>query len=310
MMPRLIRIAPLILGVSTLYATTLFTPLPQEVAYDKNKAILGKKLYMDTKLSKDGTVACVSCHELQDGSGVDHLPTSTGIKGQQGPVNAPTVYNAVYNFVQFWDGRAKDLQEQAAGPVENPVEMGDTFSNVIQKLKNDEAYVKLFEKIYDGKITKETITDAIAEFEKALVTPNSKFDQFLRGNKDALNEIEKEGFALFQSKGCVSCHNGINLGGNLYQKAGVFEQFPQTDNFTGRYAVTGDEKDKYFVKVPTLRNISKTAPYFHHGRTSDLRTAVMQMGYYQLGISMSLEEADKIVAFLKTLEGEVPEIAK
>lgn len=312
-MKKIIRVVSLLTGlagVSALCASSLFAPLPQHVDFDKEKAILGKKLYLDPKLSKDGTVACINCHVLQDGSGVDHLSTSTGIKGQKGPVNAPTVYNAVFNFVQFWDGRAKDLQDQAGGPVENPLEMGDNFPDVIQKLKNDPQYVSAFEKVYGGKITKETITDAIAEFEKALVTPNSRFDQFLRGDKEALSKSEKEGFTLFQSKGCVSCHNGVNLGGNLYQKAGVFEKFPQTDNFTGRYAVTGDEKDKYFVKVPTLRNISRTAPYFHHGKTPDLRTAVVQMGYYQLGISLSLDEADKIVAFLKTLDGEVPEIAK
>jgi len=299
------------LVISTfLQGASLFTPLPQKVEYDKAKADLGKLLYMDTRLSGDGTVACISCHELAKGAGVDSLSTSTGIRGQKGPVNAPTVYNARYNFVQFWDGRAKDLQDQAGGPVENPVEMGAKFPEVIKRLNEDENYVKLFKELYHDTITKEHITHAIAEFEKALVTPNSKFDQYLRGDKQALNETEKKGFQLFNDKGCAACHNGINMGSNLYQKAGIFEKFPETDNFTGRYNVTKDEKDKYFVKVPTLRNIARTAPYFHHGKTPDLRTAVMQMGYYQLGISITLEEADAIVAFLTTLNGEVPEIAK
>ncbi len=297
--------------VSTLLsAGSLFTPLPQDSKYDKAEAALGKQLYMDTRLSGDGTVACVNCHELSMGSGVDGLPTSTGIRGQKGPVNAPTVYNARFNFVQFWDGRAASLQDQAAGPVENPLEMGAKFPEVIKRLKEDENYVKLFQELYHDDITKEHITHAIAEFEKALVTPNSKFDQFLRGDQNALNDMEKKGFKLFNDKGCAACHNGINLGSNLYQKAGIFEKFPETDNFTGRYALTKDEKDKYFVKVPTLRNIARTAPYFHHGKTPDLKTAVMQMGYYQLGITITLEEADAIVAFLKTLNGEVPEIAK
>ncbi len=293
-----------------LNATQLFKPLPQEVKYNKKKAKLGKMLYLDTRLSKDGTVACVSCHELSNGSGVDSLITSTGIGGQKGPVNAPTVFNSGLNFVQFWDGRAKDLKEQAAGPVENPLEMGASFEEVVEKLKEDETYVTLFEDIYNDEITKDHITDAIAEFEKALITPNSKFDQYLRGDKNALTKQQKLGFKLFNEKGCVSCHNGINIGGNLYQKAGIFDQFPETDNFTGRYALTQKEKDKYFVKVPSLRNIAKTAPYFHHGKTPDLRTAVMQMGYYQLGTSLTLEEADAIVSFLESLSGEVPEIAK
>ncbi len=299
-----------LIATSMLSGASLFAPLPQNPQYDKEKANLGKLLYLDTRLSGDGTVACVSCHELATGSGVDGLSTSTGIRGQKGPVNAPTVYNSRYNFVQFWDGRAKDLQDQAGGPVENPLEMGAKFPEVIKRLKKDDNYVALFKALYHDDISKEHITDAIAEFEKALVTPNSKFDKFLRGDTAALNEQEKEGFKLFQNKGCVACHNGMNMGGNLYQKAGVFEKFPQTDNFTGRYAVTKDEKDKYFVKVPTLRNIARTAPYFHHGKTPDLKTAVMQMAYYQLGITITIEEANALVAFLTTLNGEVPEIAK
>ncbi len=298
-----------ILLCSFLYSVELFKPLPLKVEFDQKKAKLGKMLYLDTRLSGDDTIACVSCHKLSDGSGVDNLPTSTGINGQKGPVNAPTVFNSGFNLAQFWDGRAKDLKEQAAGPVENPKEMGASFKEVIKKLKKDKKYVALFKEIYNDEITKEHITDAIAEFEKALVTPNSKFDKYLRGDKNALTKQQKLGFKLFNDKGCVSCHNGINIGGNLYQKAGIFDKFPETDNFTGRYSLTKNEKDKYFVKVPSLRNIAKTPPYFHHGKTPDLRTAVMQMGYYQLGISLTLEEADAIVAFLTSLNGEVPEIA-
>jgi cytochrome c peroxidase len=279
------------------------------VEYDQEKALLGKKLYLDTRLSRDGTVACASCHGLLTG-GVDNLPVSVGINGQKGGVNAPTVYNSRYNFVQFWDGRAKDLQDQAGGPVENPVEMGAKFDEVIQVLQQDDAYVEAFKRLYGGEITKAKITHAIAEFEKALVTPNSRFDQYLRGNESVLSEQEKRGFTLFNSKGCAACHNGVNIGGNLYQKAGVFEQFPGMEEFKGRYGVTKDPNDMFYVKVPTLRNISKTAPYFHHGQTADLKTAIMQMAYYQLGAPIEMDEVEAIEAFLRTLDGEVPDIAK
>lgn len=293
------------------WGTPQFVPLPQTVDYDREKALLGKKLYHDTRLSKDNTISCASCHILNMG-GVDRSPTSVGIKGQIGPINAPTVYNARFNFVQFWDGRAKDLQDQAGGPVENPIEMGAKFEEVIPVIAKDPMYAQLFDRLYDGEISKATITHAIAEFEKALVTPNSRFDRFLRGETSALTGVEKKGFELFVSKGCASCHNGVNLGGNLYQKAGVFDKFPDVDgqSFQGRYAVTKDERDRYFVKVPTLRNISRTAPYFHHGKTADLLTAIQQMAYYQLGLALSMEDARRIEAFLLTLDGEVPEIAK
>jgi len=295
----------------SLFADNLFSPLPQSVEYDKDKALLGKKLYHDTRLSGDNTISCASCHDLSAG-GVDGTPTSIGIDGQVGPINAPTVYNSSFNFVQFWDGRAKDLKEQAGGPVENPIEMGAKFSSVIERLLKDGDYKESFDALYGGEISKDTITDAIAEFEKALITPDSKFDRFLRGDSDALNTLEKQGFTLFNSKGCVACHNGVNLGGNLYQKAGIFDKFPQIEGaeFLGRYNLTKNERDRYFVKVPTLRNISKTAPYFHHGQTKDLLTAIFQMGYYQLGVALQVEEARAIEAFLKALDGEVPEIAK
>lgn len=293
------------------YAEPLFVPIPDKVPHDKEKALLGKKLYHDTRLSGDGTISCANCHMLDMG-GVDAGPTSVGINGAIGPVNAPTVYNSTFNFVQFWDGRAKDLQDQAGGPVENPIEMGAKFANVVPKIAKDPQYVAAFDRLYDGEISKATITHAIAEFEKALITPNSKFDKFLKGDKSALSAREKRGFQLFNSKGCASCHNGVNLGGNIYQKAGIFDKFPgiTSGEFFGRYDVTKDERDKYYVKVPTLRNISKTPPYFHHGNTADLLTAVQQMAYYQLGIPLKMKDAKDIVAFLKTLDGEVPEIAK
>ncbi len=283
-------------------ASEPITPLPQTIKVNQTKAELGKKLFFDPILSHDNTISCATCHDLQHG-GDDGLKVSFGIEGKEGAVNAPTIYNAVFNFRQFWDGRAKDLQEQAAGPVENPVEMGSSFEEVIVKLKKSK-YKKLFDAIYDDGITKQTITDAIAEYEKTLITPNSRFDKYLRGDEGALTQDEKEGYALFKSKGCVSCHHGENIGGNLYNKFGIFNE--TNSQWLGRYNITHKERDKYFFKVPSLRNIERTAPYFHDGRTYDLNEAVKLMSQYQLGRHITKKEILKITAFLKSLNGELP----
>jgi len=276
--------------------------IPEYVKVNKKKAELGKKLFFDTLLSADKTVSCASCHILHDG-GDDNLPHSFGIKGQEGPINAPTVYNAVFNFRQFWDGRAKDLKEQAMGPVENPKEMGHDFKALVPVLKKT-PYKAEFDAIYKDGITKTNISDAIAEYEKTLITPNSPFDLYLKGNKEAISQEQKEGYELFKSKGCITCHHGINVGGNLYNKFGIFED-ANTSNL-GRYNVTHNPRDKYYFKVPSLRNIEKTAPYFHDGRTYDLRVAVLAMAKYQLGRKITPQEVDKIVAFLKSLNGQLP----
>lgn len=276
--------------------------LPQSVKVNQAKARLGHALFFDTILSHDGTISCASCHDLQNGGG-DGLKVSFGIHGQKGSVNAPTVYNAVFNFRQFWDGRAEDLQEQATGPITNPVEMGSSFKEIIAKLKKSR-YKKLFDAIYKDGITKKNITDAIAEYEKTLITPNSRFDKYLRGDENALTQKEKEGYELFKSKGCISCHNGENIGGNLYNRFGIFEQ--TGSKWLGRYNVTHRERDTYFFKVPSLRNVARTAPYFHDGRTYSLGKAVEIMSLYQLGRHITKEEIAKIVAFLHSLNGELP----
>lgn len=278
------------------------TPLPQSVKVNKAKAKLGQALFFDPILSHDNTISCATCHDLHNG-GDDGLKVSFGIKGQEGVVNAPTVYNAVFNFRQFWDGRAKNLQEHAVGPVENPVEMGSSFKEAIEKLKKSK-YKKLFDAIYKDGITKKNITDAIAEYEKTLITPNSRFDKYLRGDKNALTQNEKEGYELFKSKGCISCHHGENIGGNLYNKFGIFDE--SNSQWLGRYNVTHKEQDKYFFKVPSLRNVARTAPYFHDGRTYDLNKAVEIMSQYQLGRHITKEEIAKITAFLQSLNGELP----
>ncbi len=279
------------------------TPIPLKVTdVNPKKVKLGKKLFFDPILSKNNTIACVNCHILSDG-GDDNRQFSIGINGQIGNINSPTVFNARYNFVQFWNGRAKDLQDQAKGPIENPIEMGNTFSNLIKTLKNS-PYKAEFDSIYKDGITKENITDAIAEYEKTLITPDAPFDKYLRGDKNAINKIQKEGYELFKSKGCISCHNGINIGGNLYAKFGVFKQAKSKS--LGRYEVTKNPLDKYFFKVPTLRNIARTSPYLHDGRYKTLNDVVKFMIEYQLGRKAKQEDIDKIVAFLVSLTGKFP----
>lgn len=294
----------LLLGMlfSHIYSSPL-TPLPLHVKTDSEKVALGKALFFDPLLSKDGTISCASCHDIYNG-GDDGQKFSTGIKGQKGSINAPTVLNAVFNFRQFWDGRAKNLQEQAAGPIENPVEMGNTFDNLVKTLKHS-SYNKQFMKIYKEGITKENITDAIAEFEKTLITPDTPFDNYLRGDKNAITQEQKEGYELFQSKGCIACHHGRNVGGNMYNKFGIIVTI-QDDNL-GRYNVTGNESDKHFFKVPSLRNIALTAPYFHNGSVKSLKEAVYFMAKHQAGRPISKEEVAKIVAFLHTLTGNIPQ---
>jgi len=292
-----------------IYASELITPLPQDFKYDKEKAALGKILYHDSRLSGDNTISCASCHILNEG-GDDNIALAVGIDGKVGTRNSPTVLNSRYNFKQFWDGRAKDLQEQAEGPVLNPIEMNSSFKEVIRKLSQDQQYKEIFNKIYSDGITTMNITDAIAEFEKALVTPNARFDQYLRGDKNALNTTEKEGYELFQSYGCISCHNGVNIGGNLFQKIGVVKNFTVSAHEFGRYAVTKNEQDKFVFKVPSLRNIDLTAPYFHDGSVKSLKEAVTIMLDHQVGIALDEKDIDKIVAFLKTLTGETPLIMK
>ncbi|MCK9372205.1 MAG: cytochrome-c peroxidase [Sulfuricurvum sp.] len=294
------------LGLSlSSFADDLIKPIPLQAVSNPQKAALGKDLFSDPQLSKDGTVSCLSCHNLAYG-GADSEAVSRGVGGRSGSINAPTVFNARYNLAQFWDGRAKDLKAQAAGPIVNPVEMASTVESVVQKLSKDPKYQKRFREMYPQGITIETISDALAEFEKTLVTPNARFDSYLRGNITILTQKEKEGFELFKSRGCIACHNGMNIGGNMYQRFGVFAQYKDRYNTLGRFNVTKQGEDKYYFKVPSLRNIEKTAPYFHDGSAKTLEDAVQKMAYYQLGRKLSKEEIEKIIAFLRTLTGELP----
>ena len=289
-------------------------PLPSSVDVDMDKVVLGRSLYHDTMLSGDGTVACVTCHSLDHG-GAEPRKTSKGIGGQIGPINSPTVLNSGYNFVQFWDGRAKDLQEQAEGPVANPAEMGANWDEVVQRLSENKEYAAAFAKLYDDGVTQANTTDAIAEYEKSLITP-SRFDKFLLGDQNAITDAEKKGYATFKEVGCTACHTGINVGGTMFQKMGLVKDYfadrgtPLTDADMGRFNVSKNPAEKHFFKVPSLRNIELTPPYLHDGSQETLESTVKIMGTYQLGRELTDAQVNSIVTFLKSLTGELPAHAK
>ena len=240
--------------------------------------------------------------------GTDNQISSIGHKWHLGPINSPTVYNSKFNIAQFWDGRAKDLKEQAGGPIANPGEMGFTHEAAVGVLKTIPGYRQEFAKVYGASnITIDQVTDAIATFEETLVTPNSPFDLYLKGDKKAISATATKGYEHFKNKGCVACHNGPAVGGNMFQKMGLVKPYPS--EILGRYDVTKNEADKYVFKVPTLRNVELTYPYFHDGSVWSLEEAVKLMGEHQLGITLKNNEVKEIVAFLKTLTGELPDIA-
>ncbi len=292
----------------SLYAQTPITPLPENAIYSVPKAELGKRLFFDPILSKDETISCSSCHNLP-GNGANSTPFSIGVGGKEGVINTPTVLNASLNFAQHFDGRAKTLKEQMVFPITNPIEMDTTVEAIISTL-SDTVYRSDFEAIYSDGLTEDNFLDAIAEFEKALITPNSKFDRYLRGDSSALNRQERLGYEKFQSTGCVNCHNGVNIGGNMYQKMGIFAPYTQKKVLNGRIDVTKRERDKYVYKVPTLRNIELTAPYMHDGQVKTLKETIKLMREHQLGVTNNSSSIAQIEAFLKTLTGETPSILK
>ena len=285
-------------------------PIDLSLPYDEEKAALGFKLYHDTRLSVDNTISCASCHGLNT-AGVDNKQYSEGVEGKLGGVNAPTVYNAVYNFVQFWDGRAATLADQAAGPPVNPVEMASpNFDAIVAKLNKDKAFVREFKTVYPEGISQATITDAIEHFERTLITPNSRFDKYLRGDNSAITAEELQGYELFKKYNCATCHVGKNLGGESYELMGLRKHYfadrglALTEEDNGRFKQTGVERDRHRFKVPGLRNVALTWPYYHDGTRTSLKEAVCDMGTYQSGVTLTDEEEDLIVAFLNTLTGE------
>lgn len=290
----------------------MFAPLPGAMPSPDNpmtpaKVDLGRRLYYETALSEDHQMSCNSCHALT-GYGVDNRQFSTGFKGQLGGRNAPTVYNAAAHVAQFWDGRAPTVEEQAKGPILNPVEMAMPNSNeVIKHLKANPTYVRAFQAAFPGEndpVNYDNLGKAIGAFERGLVTPG-RWDAYLKGDKTALTTEEQIGLKAFISTGCTACHNGPYLGGTTFQKAGVAQTWPDQKD-KGREAVTGAKADEMVFKVASLRNIEKTGPYFHDGAVADLAEAVNWMGKYQLGRDLTPEEVKSIVAYLKTLTGTIP----
>jgi cytochrome c peroxidase len=282
-------------------------PLPAKVNLDARKVSLGRTMFHDKRLSKDNSLSCASCHDISKG-GIDGRQFAVGIKGQVGPINTPTVLNSGLNFRQFWNGRAGTLEEQAAGPVHNPGEMGSSWPEVLGKLGQDKAVLDQFKALYADGLQPRNIQDAIATFERSLITP-SRFDRYLLGESNAISGDEKQGYQLFKNYGCVACHQGMGVGGNMYQTFGVLGNYFKdrgkvTDADLGRYSVTKNELDRHVFKVPSLRNVELTAPYFHDGSAKTLEEAIDVMFRYQLGRSAPAADKALIVKFLKTLTGE------
>ena len=290
-------------------------PIPDSLAVDARKVALGEALYHDTRLSGDGTVSCATCDGINT-AGVDNKQYSEGIKGQLGGVNAPTSFNACFNFVQFWDGRAATLAEQAGGPPLNPVEMGSaSFDEIAARLSADADFTARFKAVYPEGLNEQTITDAIAEYEKTLVTPNSPFDRYLKGDKQALTAEQVEGYALFKEYNCATCHAGVNMGGLSYELMGKRADYFKdreinaksglTDADNGRWAQTKVERDRYRFKTPTLRNVALTWPYYHDGSVPTLDKAIDMMARYQVGREMPSADVQKVQSFLQALTGEL-----
>ncbi len=302
-------------------ATTLFEPLPPAASNPENpvtaaKIELGKTLYFDTKLSQAGNISCNSCHSLAK-FGVDNLPTSPGDAGKHGDRNSPTVLNAALHAAQFWDGRAEDLEAQAGMPVLNPVEMAiPSRQFLVDRLSEYPDYERRFAQAFPGEeggLTYRNIQRALAAFERTLLTP-SRFDLYLVGDREALSMQEKEGLKTFIGYGCTACHNGVTLGGHIFRKFGLNEDYwvhtksPKVDE--GRFKVTGDDGDRYVFKVAALRNIAETWPYFHDGSVETLDQAVRAMVELQIGVEMGDEEVASLLAFLESLTGELPATAR
>ncbi len=303
------------------YATELrsepISPIPLSAqALSSKKVALGEQLFHDPRLSSNNTVSCASCHNLSNG-GTDNRQVSLGIHGASGAANAPTVYNSAFNFTQFWDGRAQDLQAQVNGPIHNPVEMGSTWPEVVEKLSQDSALLHRFGELYEEGISEHSIRDAIATFEKSLVTTDAPFDRWLRGDAQALSPEQVRGYKLFKSYGCVSCHQGANVGGNMFAYFGAVEDISSyfqarggriTPTDLGRFNVTGDPQDKHLFKVPSLRLAVKTAPYFHDGSVASLQHAIRLMARYQLGRDIPDAHTAAIEHFLHSLVGQHPRL--
>jgi cytochrome c peroxidase len=304
--PDMRGLPPLVTDTRT---TEPIQPLPLRLDLDTRVVALGFALFSDPQLSRDDSVSCSSCHSLELG-GSDHRRTSIGIGGAVGEINAPTVLNSGFNFRQFWNGRAATLEDQVDGPIQNAAELGSSWPQILEKLRKDRRYAAAFQTLYPDGLSAANVRNAIATYERSLVTP-SRFDRYLRGDRSAITEQELAGYEIFKSYGCVSCHQGVNVGGNMYQVFGVMhDYFASRGDLQpadiGRYAVTHDPRDRHVFKVPSLRNVARTAPYFHDGSAPTLAIAVQWMGWFQLDRELTVQEIDLLVAFLTSLNGEIP----
>ena len=294
--------------------------IPKDNPQTPEKIELGKMLYFDPRISLDGTISCNTCHNVM-ADGADMRSFGAGVQGKRGGRGSPTVWNSAFMTVQFWDGREPSLEAQSKGPMTNPVEMAMPNHNlVVSRIQNIPGYVDAFKKVFpkDKKVTIDNIAKAIASYERTLITPNSKFDQYMKGNKKAMNKQEIAGMKLVEEIGCTSCHNGVNFAGDGYKMGeGHYQPFPQIPGSEydkkydimsdlGRYDVTKKDEDKNFWRVPTWRNIALTAPYFHNGKVKTLDEAVRVMAKTQLGLDLKKKQVDDIVAFLNALTGEFP----
>ncbi len=283
-------------------------PLPLTLAVDPTRVALGARLFQDVRLSGQNTVACTTCHQLARG-GADGVPHALSADGTPLPRNTPTVFNVAFNIAYNWDGGAPTLEEQAERVLLNPAVMNTTWLELLAKLRADSDYAAAFRAAYADGLTPANISDALATYERSLITPNARLDQYLRGQYQALSAEEERGYQLFKAYGCVACHQGMNIGGNLFQKFGIFPDMvgpvrPDAEADPGRFRVTGVARDRGVFRVPSLRNVALTAPYFHDGRASTLDEAVDTMARVQLGRRLSREEIGLIVQFLHTLTGD------
>lgn len=293
-------------------ASSPIRPIPTNDDLDPRKVALGERLFHERGLSRNGRVSCATCHDLGEG-GDDGAPVSVGADGTVGTMNSPTVFNSRFNSSQFWDGRAKTLEEQIDSPLEHAGEMGLGWEGVLAFLRGSEDYTAAFREAYGGPPGRDSVRDAIATFERSLISPNGAFDRYLRGDEDALSDEALAGYELFVSIGCTSCHQGVNVGGNMFQPFGTMGnpfagevEGESARVHLGRFNVTGRERDRHVFRVPSLRNVELTAPYFHDGSAATLEEAVRQMSLYQLGRELTDEETRRLVAFLESLTGTSP----
>lgn len=284
------------------------TPIPSAIDLDSGKVRLGARLFDDPRLSHDSDIACTSCHQLDKG-GDDDQVRSIGSNGRPLDFNTSTVFNAALSFRLNWRGNFRSLEEQNEATLLGALLMNTSWEELLPKLRSDRLYPGQFAELYGAEPQREGVLDALATYQRSLITPNSRFDRYLRGEHDAITSDEELGYKLFKDNGCIACHQGVNVGGNLFQKFGIFsDPFARQKTITeadlGRFSITGVESDRHVFRVPSLRNVAVTAPYFHDGRTASLTTAVQMMARNQLGRELEAGDIDLIVKFLGTLTGE------